>query len=158
MTNLESPIAAPTASTTTSGDTGVVGRRIGALIIDSIILFILLVVLSKLFGTANTSGGNASVSLSGLPALLFFLATFSYYIVLEALTGQTLGKKLLGIRVQHQGGGEGIGFGPSAIRNLLRVIDALPFAYIIGFITIFATGEKRQRVGDLAAKTQVVKA
>ena len=47
------------------------------------------------------------------------------------------------------------GVGPTFIRTLLRFIDGL-FLYIVGVISIFATGERRQRLGDLAAKTKVV--
>jgi uncharacterized RDD family membrane protein YckC len=42
------------------------------------------------------------------------------------------------------------------VRNLVRFIDWLPALYLIGFISAFATGPRRQRLGDLAAKTHVV--
>lgn len=38
----------------------------------------------------------------------------------------------------------------------MRLIDWLPFFYLIGFITMLATGSDRQRIGDLVAKTRVV--
>jgi uncharacterized RDD family membrane protein YckC len=73
------------------------------------------------------------------------------------MTGQTLGKRLLGIRVVNQDGSR-VSFGASFIRNILRIVDALPVLYIVGLITVLATGERRQRVGDLAARTRVVRA
>ena len=47
----------------------------------------------------------------------------------------TLGKLLLGLRVVNVDGSR-IGWGASIIRNLLRIIDALPFFYLFGAILI----------------------
>jgi len=46
--------------------------------------------------------------------------------------------------------------GASFIRNILRIIDILPFIYIIGMILI-ARSDKKQRLGDRAAHTIVIK-
>jgi len=43
------------------------------------------------------------------------------------------------------------------VRSILRIIDSLPAIYILGIILIAAT-DKRQRLGDMLAKTIVVKA
>ncbi len=48
-------------------------------------------------------------------------------------------------------------FGRSLVRNLLRIIDSLPFFYIVGLILVAST-EKRQRIGDMAASSIVIKA
>jgi len=37
-----------------------------------------------------------------------------------------------------------------------RIVDGLPFFYLVGFITMLATGARRQRIGDLATKSHVV--
>ena len=42
------------------------------------------------------------------------------------------------------------------IRNLLRIVDGLPAFYIVGIVCIALTPNK-QRVGDMAANTLVVK-
>lgn len=47
-------------------------------------------------------------------------------------------------------------FGAALVRNLLRIIDSQPFIYIVGIILIAAT-DKHQRLGDMLAKTIVVK-
>jgi hypothetical protein len=49
-----------------------------------------------------------------------------------------------------------IGFYEALLRNLLRVVDALPSAYGIGFITALIT-QREQRLGDLVAGTIVVR-
>ena len=38
----------------------------------------------------------------------------------------------------------------------MRFVDWLPGLYIVGAITVYATGPRRQRLGDIAAKTNVV--
>jgi uncharacterized RDD family membrane protein YckC len=44
-----------------------------------------------------------------------------------------------------------------AIRTVLRLVDGLPFLYLVGFIAMVASKQK-QRLGDMAAGTIVVKA
>ena len=72
------------------------------------------------------------------------------------MTGQTLGKKLLGIRVVMAGGGTP-GTGAIVVRTVLRIVDGFAF-YLVGLIVILATGKKRQRLGDLAGGTTVARA
>ena len=80
----------------------------------------------------------------------------TYDICFEVLAaGRTPGKRINHLRVVRSGG-EPVGFVTSAIRNTLRVIDFLPFAYIVGAVTILAT-RNNQRLGDLAAGTLVVR-
>jgi len=72
---------------------------------------------------------------------------------LEGAFGATMGKAMVGVRVLHLGGGLP-GMRSSAVRNLLRVIDALPF-YLLGFfVAVFSRGKRR--IGDYAAKTVVL--
>ena len=136
--------------------TDVLGRRIGAGLLDLIVLFVLLIVVGVIFGEDETSGGSVSVTLEGVSALVWLLASFAYYGVLEAMGGQTLGKKLLGIKVAKLDGSEP-GGGAIALRTILRIVDGFLF-YLVGLIVILATGKKRQRVGDLAGGTTVVRA
>ena len=72
----------------------------------------------------------------------------------EAMTGRTLGKRLVRIRVVDDEG-ETIGLSAAIIRNLLRLVDGL-FIYLVG--AIFAwTSPLGQRLGDRAASTVVVR-
>jgi uncharacterized RDD family membrane protein YckC len=132
-----------------------VGRRFLAVLVDLVILSVIDYVISLAFGGARTGGGSVSVSLTGFPALIVALIPAFYYIVLEAVMGGTLGKMLLGIRVVTVDGSP-IGWGASLIRNLLRIIDGLPFAYILGAILIW-TSPHKQRLGDRLARTVVVR-
>jgi uncharacterized RDD family membrane protein YckC len=51
-----------------------------------------------------------------------------------------------------------ISYGQSIIRNLLLIIDLIPYLVpgLIGFIFSFGS-EKKQRIGDIIAKTLVIK-
>jgi hypothetical protein len=47
------------------------------------------------------------------------------------------------------------GAAPILIRNVFRLLDALPFAYVVGLIACFTT-ERQVRVGDMAAGTLLI--
>ncbi len=95
-----------------------------------------------------------SIALLAL-TLVLLLAMHCYYVLLEAsASGQTLGKKLLGLRVIDVETGGRITRTQAVYREALRwYVDGL---FILpAFIAMFATA-RRQRVGDLAAKTMVI--
>jgi uncharacterized RDD family membrane protein YckC len=152
--NEQSSAAAPLTS---SQD--VTGIRIVAGIIDVILLGVVFVIMAALFGDSDANNGNDgsgfSVSLSGLPFIVFIVISFGYYFVLEAYNqGQTLGKKLMGIRVVAA---EGVlDPGKVAIRTALRIVDGF-LLYLVAVIVIVVS-QKKQRIGDMAAGTLVVKA
>jgi uncharacterized RDD family membrane protein YckC len=145
------PSQVPEQTPTPSGE-DVLGRRIGGALLDLAVLTVLFIVMALTMGESS----SGSLSLNGWPALLFFALALLYYFALEAATGQTIGKRLLGLRVVSDDGHRP-STGAIAIRTLLRIIDALPILYLVGFITILATGAQRKRLGDLAAKTRVVR-
>jgi uncharacterized RDD family membrane protein YckC len=140
-----------------AGSDDVLGRRIAAGLIDVALLIVLFVVLGVTIGDTKTEGGNNTVALNGWPFLLYLALVLLYYFVLEAIWRASLGKLLLGLRVVGRDGGRPSA-GAIALRTLLRIVDWLPFFYLVGFIALLATGTRRQRLGDLAAKTRVVRA
>jgi uncharacterized RDD family membrane protein YckC len=135
--------------------TDVLGRRVVATIVDLIPLFVIFLVLALLLGDTSTDDDGASATLEGAPALLLGLCTLLYYGIFEATLGATPGKLALGLRVVSETGGKP-STGAIVIRTLARILDGLCF-YAVGFIALLATGRRRQRVGDLAAKTHVVR-
>ena len=91
---------------------------------------------------------------SFLGVVLYFVISVGYAIVLEwRWHGQTVGKRLFGLRVIDV---HGLRLQPSQIvlRNLLRLIDVLPLFYLVGG-TAALLSRKGQRLGDLAANTVV---
>jgi uncharacterized RDD family membrane protein YckC len=136
-----------------------VGVRFVAHLVDLILVGIVYGVTGRII--AGVFGGvtEGGFELHGGPAafaiLLNFVISMGYFIILESSwNGQTLGKKLVGIRVVREDGSP-IDVQEAVLRNLLRIIDALPFLYLLGIILIW-TSDKKQRLGDRVAKTVVV--
>ena len=128
-----------------------VGRRAIAIIIDSILLFIVAYIIAFATGGTTETGFN----IQGGPAFLFLGVGLAYYIIMEAKSGATLGKRAMGLKVVKEGG-EPIDWQASIVRNVLRIIDGF-FFYLVGAIVVWVS-KKRQRLGDMAAHTIVVKA
>jgi uncharacterized RDD family membrane protein YckC len=136
-------------------DSDVVGSRILAQIIDSIIVTVLFFGFILVLGGAGTAaGGESGAGIFGIGALAGFLGVIFYFLLLEGFwDGYTLGKKVVGIKVVKEDGAACTP-GASLVRNLLRIIDGL-FYYVVGFI-LMAMSDKRQRLGDRLASTVVV--
>ena len=137
------------------------GSRFVAGVIDTLvqtgIMFTFFFALGIAGGTAEEAGlGGAGALTVALGALLVFVIVFGYPVLFETLNGgRTPGKAAIGIRVV-QTGGRPVRFGASSVRNLVRIVDTLPFAYAIGMIAILVS-PKNQRLGDMAAGTLVVR-
>jgi uncharacterized RDD family membrane protein YckC len=137
------------------GGEDILGKRVRAALVDFLVILVLLVVIATLFGNDKARNWSLWAETQGGPRVAFLLLTFAYFVVTEMVWGQTLGKRLLGLRVVRDDGAKA-DTGPVLVRNLVRLIDWLPLLYVVGAITVFATGERRQRLGDLAAGTRVV--
>jgi len=93
---------------------------------------------------------------SALGIVLYFLVDWGYGIALEtAWSGQTVGKKVMGLRVIQRSGVR-IGFYHAALRNLARPVDRLPLLYMVGGLSALLSGSQ-QRLGDMLAGTLVVR-
>lgn len=94
--------------------------------------------------------------LSALGAVIYFVLDWGYAMACEAAySGQTLGKKLLGLRVVQESGVR-ITFLQAALRNLARAVDRLPFFYLVGGVAALFSSS-HQRLGDLLAGTVVIR-
>lgn len=92
---------------------------------------------------------------SGLMLMSMFIIYWGYPILFEVLRdGQTLGKRVMGLRVINDNGTP-VTWVPSIVRNLLRTVDMLPFGYGFGLLSGLLDAHGR-RLGDLAAGTMVV--
>ena len=130
-----------------------VGSRFSAAAIDLAIQLTLLLCALVVFQVFRVAGGASS----GLFALSTFMILFVYDVAFEVLAGgRTPGKRWTGLRVVLATG-QPIGFVSSVIRNLLRIVDFLPSAYLVGIASILVTS-RNQRLGDLAAGTVVARA
>jgi uncharacterized RDD family membrane protein YckC len=160
--------------------TKVIGRRIGAFLIDTLIIeafnFALFFALAEkkadivsglapgeqknVYGNITLGGDKYSLTGGkfGVYLLIIILVAWLYYAVLQGTRGFTLGKLATGIRTIREDNGQVPGIGKATVRWLLWIVDAAPYLipYIVGLVTALAT-KKNQRVGDLVAKTLVVR-
>lgn len=122
------------------------GSRALAAAIDIAVQLILIVAVAVAF---DGDGVSAAVR-----AVLVFVILFFFPILVDIVdSGRGLGKRLVGLRVVTLRGGP-IGARSSAIRNLLRIVDFLPTAYLLGGSMVLFS-ETGQRLGDIAAGTVV---
>jgi uncharacterized RDD family membrane protein YckC len=92
---------------------------------------------------------------AGFNAVVLFLVYWFYPVLFEAMwDGRTPGKRALGLRVVA-GNGAPVGWLAAFTRNLLRVVDMLPFGYAAGLVSSLFDPWGR-RVGDMVAGTLVV--
>ncbi len=120
-------------------------------------LLILLGVLLGLYFTAIAIGAAGADSAAYLVAILgSFVIVFGYFWACEAFwSGQTVGKRVFRLRAVGDRG-EPMTFVQAGIRNVVRIVDFLPYGYGVGLVTLFVNG-RGKRLGDLAAGTIVVK-
>lgn len=98
-------------------------------------------------------GGGVGIALLAIAAFADF---YLYDVLFEVLaSGRTPGKRATHLRVVRERGNP-VDLPASAIRNLLRIVDLLPGAYLVGLTSILLT-RRNQRLGDLAAGTLVIR-
>jgi uncharacterized RDD family membrane protein YckC len=161
--------------------TKVVGRRVAAFIIDSLVFSALeLAVFFALAGDpqkalgagdlqpdstvyGNLTVGDRTYSVYGAKAGLFFLIIFvlwlAYFVIWPGLKGVTLGKLATGIKiVKDDGSGNPPGILRALARYFLLIADAFPYfiPMLTGFIVALNQKENK-RIGDMVASTIVVK-
>ncbi len=151
-------------------------KRLLALVIDMIVQYFYIRIAIEIY----KSIGNADDPIGGI-GLTLFLPVMTYHLILEiTLNGQSIGKKVMGLRVVDEMGGK-----PSIsqflIRWLLRVSDLwivillilvfsllaggnseqlfivlLGLAFLTTDIVLVVASPKGQRIGDLLAKTIII--
>src|ERR1700730_13044100 len=137
-----------------------IGIRFLALAYDMLIQFLIGIIVGV--AGAVAVGGMATVApragmwSAAIFVLIYFFLYFGYYPLFEILwNGQTPGKRKAGIRVIKDSGrpltpAETIG------RNLMRIVDWLPFFYAVGMVSAFCT-KGNKRLGDLVVGSLVVR-
>ena len=129
-----------------------VGSRFVALVVDTFLqtlALIALAILLRLLGAGGLTG-------AAVFAVALFGVVFAYPVAFElAASGRTPGKRWSSLRVLCDDG-SAITFRASALRNLVRPVDAIPGFYFVGALAIFVS-RNNQRLGDLVAGTIVAR-
>lgn len=128
-----------------------VGDRILATIIDLILFAAYFLLIGSIISEIGGIESNVYSS------IILFLPFFFYDLYCELLfNGQSLGKFLMKIKVVRIDGSQP-NFGNYLLRWLFRLIEGILFLWsVVALITILVNG-KGQRLGDIAAKTTVIK-
>jgi uncharacterized RDD family membrane protein YckC len=127
--------------------------RMLALLVDIAVVMTIGRVAEQILAPLGFLGADFS---EAIKVLAYFVISLVYMGTAEWLwRGQTVGKRLLRLRVVDAGG---LRLEPSQVmvRNLMRFIDALPALYLVGGIACLVN-RHRQRLGDLAAGTVVTR-
>ena len=166
---------------TASDPTDVIGRRIVAHLIDTLVYgaafvapFLALATRTRFESLTDDeyrfelAGGQAALRLG---EDVWFMADTEFYTVLgigfgvflvlevflQGLAGFTVGKLVTGLRT-IDGDGYAPGVGRAFVRTLFWLVDSLPVGFavpLLGFVTAVASSSSR-RLGDMAARTFVV--
>lgn len=148
------------------------GVRFGAQLID--ILITVIAAIAMLF-LLNGLGISAPNSMMAIASMLFFLIRIPYYVVTELLwNGQTLGKRMLKIKVIAANNGS-LTAQSLVVRNLMKeaeiflpgtllltldsnspIWSLISLAWVCGVIAVPLFNRRSQRLGDMIAGTFVI--
>lgn len=135
------------------------GSRGAALMVDMLLITLLQIGLAALYLFTDKTLPDMLLDRSNffyaMVILAIFIINWGYFYLFELLAGgKTIGKMLLHIRVVDEKGGSPTGLA-ILIRNLVRIIDMLPFYYLLGMVMVFVHPQHK-RLGDLVGGTIVV--
>ena len=174
----------PPSSPSLSNPTAVVGRRIGAFLIDGLIGVTLIFVFALATFTNTELGDSFTAELQcevinefsndlciqagttvyvgtenevAIITLIWLAWVLISTMILPGITGWSPGKLVTGIRVVKADTFEKAGLGANILRGVLWVVDAFPYVAPIVGGALLASKDHR-RVGDRAANTLVVRA
>jgi uncharacterized RDD family membrane protein YckC len=128
--------------------------RFLASLIDYLIYCIFYWVIASAYGSISTSNGSFHSEVNGLPAVFCFAFWFIIP-VSEGLFGQSFGKFACDLKVMDITHSQAT-MSQCIIRHLFDLVDFFPFLGITGLL-VASNNTSNQRVGDLVARTIVVK-
>ncbi|PKM79809.1 MAG: hypothetical protein CVU89_16450 [Firmicutes bacterium HGW-Firmicutes-14] len=136
------------------------GSRFIGFFLDTLILIGIYAVLAgfgaAVFGILGDVSQTVTFITIAVLIIFYLLVSFGYFIFFETIwNGQTPGKKAAGLRVVRKTG-EAVTFSSILVRNLMRIVDALPAGNFVGIAAI-SFSRNHQRVGDMVADTVVIR-
>ncbi len=140
-----------------------IGRRVVASLIDgalaTALIMALYVVLMVIFFASVMSGSSGMVTVASLVSLALYAVVIGgsglYYVRSTGILGQTVGKRVMGVRVVDVTTHQIIGPGRALGRYFYQTLMGIPFG--LGFITVFTdTSGWHRGWHDTMARTVVV--
>jgi uncharacterized RDD family membrane protein YckC len=148
-------------------ETKVVGRRIAAFLVDNVVMVVLILLCETPYVLVLLNLDPAFYErvpalvliaiISALYSMVVLLGvTIGYYALLEGYRGQTFGKMLFGLEVIREETGAVPGPKAAALRAVMLLLADAQFLGVVG-LSVILLSEKRQRIGDMAAGTLVIR-
>ncbi|MEV7304431.1 RDD family protein [Streptomyces clavifer] len=130
------------------------GQRVGAYLLDMLIILGPMYALGFIDLAGSDDPANAEPGAFFLIGIVYTLAMGIYQLYLEGKTGQTTGKKVLGISLHREADGRALGFGMAFVRKLAHFLDSA--ACYLGWLWPLWDA-KKQTFADKVCSTVVVK-
>ncbi|WP_338673689.1 RDD family protein [Streptomyces sp. SCSIO 30461] len=130
------------------------GRRVGAYLLDALIIAGPMYALGLIDLALSDDPATAEPGALFAVGALYAVGMAFFQLYREGSTGQTIGKRVLGISLHREADGRTLGFGMAFVRKLAHVLDGLPC--YIGYLWPLWDG-KHQTFADKVCSTVVIK-
>ncbi|MFJ9939041.1 RDD family protein [Streptomyces erythrochromogenes] len=129
------------------------GLRFGAYLLDALIIVAPMYAFTGI-GVAIDGGEGNVGAVFGIIGFLYMIGMGFFQLYKEGTTGQTLGKKVVGISLHREADGATLGFGMAFVRKLAHFLDSIT-CYLGWLWPLW--DEKKQTFADKVCSTVVVK-
>lgn len=130
------------------------GQRVGGYLLDMLIIIGPMYALGFIDLAGSDDPATAAPGPFFLIGMVYALGMGIYQLYLEGKTGQTTGKKVLGISLHREADGSTLGFGMAFVRKLAHFLDS--FACYLGWLWPL-WDDKNQTFADKVCNTVVIK-
>ncbi|MBO6535980.1 MAG: RDD family protein [Balneolaceae bacterium] len=136
-----------------------VGERLLAFLLDGFVIVGYFLLMQSFVGALEKSNLMSSEAIENQQwvfVLIYSIVPFFYHLASEVLwNGKSFGKWIMGLQVVRTDG-TSPSFSNYLIRWLFRLVEITFTTGLVAFMTVLLNG-KGQRLGDIAAKTAVIK-
>ncbi|MGN8071307.1 RDD family protein [Mucilaginibacter sp. 22184] len=132
------------------------GERIVAYIIDMAMFGVIIIATFIIFAALGSGGVGREIT-NGIILIVYAVLYVFYDLICElAMNGQSVGKKIMKIKVISLDGARPR-LGQYLLRWLFRIIDFLPGTLNLCGLICVAVSDKSQRLGDMVAGTTLIR-
>ncbi|MFI5765020.1 RDD family protein [Streptomyces sp. NPDC051563] len=129
------------------------GLRVGATLLDGLIIAGPMYALMFIGVAMSDGSSNSAVGILVTLGYLYALGMGIFQLYKEGATGQSIGKKIVGISVRREADGNVLGFGMAFVRKLAHFLDGI--ACYIGYLWPLWDA-KKQTFADKVCSTVVI--
>ncbi|MCX5409474.1 RDD family protein [Streptomyces sp. NBC_00335] len=129
------------------------GLRVGAFLLDFLITVVPMYAIGFIDLALSDDGGASGPGVFFLIGWLYTIGMGIFQLYKEGTTGQTIGKKVVGISLRREADGNVLGFGMAFVRKLAHFLDSI--SCYIGYLWPL-WDEKKQTFADKVCSTVVI--